>query len=109
MSKKKKEVETIGQRLAQLRKKRGLTMIELATETGINQSQISLYENDQNLPSAQVVIKFAEAFETTTDFILLGSSPYDSEDERFITHYKSLPEEKKYHLRKLVESIHALD
>ena len=38
--------ESIGRRLARIRKERGLTQIELAEKIGIIQSLVSSYEND---------------------------------------------------------------
>src|SRR3990172_10946493 len=62
--------ETIGQRIARLRKERGYTQTELAEKTGIPQTLITDYERDKLRLHAEMVIRFAQALEVTTDEIL---------------------------------------
>lgn len=62
--------ETIGQRLSRLRKGRGYTQAELAEKTGIIQALISDYELDKLRLHAEMVIRFAQALEVTTDELL---------------------------------------
>ena len=62
--------ETIGQRIAHLRKERGYTQIELAKKIGIIQNLISDYENDKLRLHAEMVIRFAQALEVSSDDIL---------------------------------------
>jgi transcriptional regulator with XRE-family HTH domain len=62
--------ETIGQRLARLRKERGWTQVELAERLGIIQSLISDYERDRLRLNPAMVVRFAAALEITTDELL---------------------------------------
>lgn len=62
--------ESIGQRLARLRKERGYTQIELAEKTGIPQTLITDYERDRLRLHSEMVIRFAQAFEISTDELL---------------------------------------
>jgi transcriptional regulator with XRE-family HTH domain len=62
--------ETIGQRLARLRKERGYTQAELSEKIGIIQALISDYEKDKLRLHAEMVIRFAQALEVTTDELL---------------------------------------
>jgi transcriptional regulator with XRE-family HTH domain len=62
--------ETIGQRLARLRKERGYTQVELAEKTGILQTLITDYERDRLRLHAEMVIRFAQALEVSTDELL---------------------------------------
>jgi transcriptional regulator with XRE-family HTH domain len=62
--------ETIGQRLARLRKERGWTQVELAERVGIIQSLISDYERDRLRMNPEMVVRFAAALEITTDELL---------------------------------------
>jgi len=64
------ESETIGQRLARLRKERGWTQVELAERIGIIQSLISDYERDRLRMNPDMVLRFAAALEITTDELL---------------------------------------
>jgi len=62
--------ETIGQRIARLRKERGYTQIELADKIGIVQNLISDYERDKLGLRADMVVRFAHALEVSSDEIL---------------------------------------
>jgi transcriptional regulator with XRE-family HTH domain len=62
--------ETIGQRLARLRKERGYTQVGLAEKTGTRQVLISAYETDRAALSAEMAVRFALALEVSTDELL---------------------------------------
>ncbi len=62
--------ETIGQRLARLRKERGYTQAELSEKLGIIQALISDYEKNKLRLHAEMVIRFAQALEVTSDELL---------------------------------------
>jgi len=62
--------ETLGQRIARLRKERGYTQLELAEKMGIIQVLISDYERDKLRPHPEMSIRFAQALEVTTDELL---------------------------------------
>ena len=62
--------ETIGQRLARLRKKKGLSQRELAKKMDLTQSIISAYELDTRTLSAKMVAQFAVFFGVSTDEII---------------------------------------
>jgi transcriptional regulator with XRE-family HTH domain len=68
------ESETIGERLARLRKERGWTQVELAERVGIIQSLISDYERDRLRMNPGMVVRFASALEVTTDELLQPNS-----------------------------------
>jgi transcriptional regulator with XRE-family HTH domain len=62
--------ETIGQRLARLRKQRGYTQVELAEKIGTRQALITAYETDRRALSAEMAVRFAVAMELSTDELL---------------------------------------
>lgn len=62
--------ETIGQRLARIRKQCGVTQIDLAAKLGITQSLISDYERDHLRLPAEMAVRFALTLEVTTDELL---------------------------------------
>lgn len=62
--------ETIGQRLARIRKERGYTQVELAEKTGTRQVLISAYETDRASLSAEMAVRFAVALDVSTDELL---------------------------------------
>ncbi len=62
--------ETLGQRLARIRKERGYTQVELAEKIGIIQSLISDYETDRLRLSAEMAVRFVMALNVSTDELL---------------------------------------
>jgi len=62
--------ETIGQRLAGIRKERGYTQVELAKKIGIIQTLVSDYETDRLRLSAEMAVRFALALGVSTDELL---------------------------------------
>lgn len=62
--------ETIGQRLARIRKERGYTQVEVGKKIGIIQSLISDYETDRLRLSAEMAVRFALALDVSTDELL---------------------------------------
>ena len=62
--------ETFGQHLARLRKSKGYTQVELAEKVGVIQVLISDYERDKLRPYHEMVIRFAQALEVSTDELL---------------------------------------
>jgi transcriptional regulator with XRE-family HTH domain len=62
--------ETLGGRLARLRKEQGLTQIELGAKTDLSQVLISDYERGRLQPSPDTLIKMANALGVATDELL---------------------------------------
>jgi len=60
----------IGSRLFDLRKKKGVTLIEIQECTGYSHSIISRWERGIYTPNVFALIALAEYFEVTTDYIL---------------------------------------
>lgn len=74
-TKKKSAPETLGERLARLRKEKGLTQVQLAEEMGIIQVLISDYERNKLRPNPEILVGFAKALHVTTDEILGLTAP----------------------------------
>lgn len=64
------EKESLGQRLAQVRKERGLTQVELAERTGLIQVVVSDYERGRLRLPADMALRFAEVLGVTVDELL---------------------------------------
>jgi transcriptional regulator with XRE-family HTH domain len=73
--------ETFGQRLSRLRKKKGLTQVELGEKIGIPQTLITDYERDKLRPYHEMIIRFAMALGVSTDE-LLGVKPSKKEGDK---------------------------
>lgn len=61
--------EEIGLRLKALRSGLHLTQIELASILGTLQSSINRYEHGQSIPSPEILIKYADYFDVSMDYI----------------------------------------
>lgn len=62
--------ETLGQRLARIRKERGLTQKDVAERTGLIQTLVSDYERGRLRLAADMIVRFAVALEISTDELL---------------------------------------
>lgn len=56
--------------LKQLRKEHGLTQKELAEKSGLRQSHISAWESGEKLPIITSIIKLADFFDCSVDYLL---------------------------------------
>lgn len=68
-------VMSLQERVKQLRKEHGWSQGELAERAGGDPAQISRYENGRITPSADAVVKLAEVFDVSTDYLLVEDSP----------------------------------
>jgi transcriptional regulator with XRE-family HTH domain len=59
-----------GERLRFLREEKEFTQQQIAEAIGSTQQKISNYENETVEPDCQTLVKLADFFETTVDFIL---------------------------------------
>ena len=59
-----------GNRLKQLRIREGYTQQQLADKLGVTKSVVSYYELQERYPSPDVLIRLAQVFCVTTDFLL---------------------------------------
>lgn len=67
---KKNTTPSFGQRLASVRKARGLSQRDLATLTGISNRMIAYYEAQSDRPPAAKLITLAETLKVSTDELL---------------------------------------
>lgn len=78
-------------RIAELRKKYGISQKELASKFGMAQNTLSQYENELRTPSAETVSKLAVFFDVPVNYLLgiptreQGSNSLESLDYRNVT------------------------
>ena len=60
----------LGKTIKELRKEKGLTQTALAGVLCTTQDSISLWERGKSLPDIPTLIKIAEFFDVTTDYLL---------------------------------------
>ena len=68
----------------ELRMNAGMTQTELAKRLGITKSVVSYYELQKRTPSPDVLVRLAEIFHVSTDF-LLGIKPLKTIDVSDLT------------------------
>jgi transcriptional regulator with XRE-family HTH domain len=72
---KAQDTETLGHRIARLRREKGLTQAELAQQLKVSQPVVSDYENDVIRLPADVVVQIAEILGASTDELLGRKAP----------------------------------
>jgi transcriptional regulator with XRE-family HTH domain len=98
----------LGEKIRALRKQKKLSLEQLAVLTDSSKSYIWELENkDEPNPSAEKIARIAAVLEVTTEFLLSGSVATPDEtviDEAFFRKYKSMPENTKKQLRKILDT-----
>lgn len=70
---------TIGERIASLRKEKGISQIQLADDLGVTRQAVSKWETDQTVPDMRNFIRLAEIFDTEVEYLTTGNHPvYES-------------------------------
>jgi transcriptional regulator with XRE-family HTH domain len=102
-------LETMGERIQQLRKNTGLTQADLAKKIGISHTQMARYEIKNIYPPADVLKSLADVFGTTIDFLVMGDNESKAQaslkDAELINQFKKiavLPEEEKTLVLKMI-------
>jgi transcriptional regulator with XRE-family HTH domain len=62
------------EKIRQLRQERKWSQAELAEKVGVHQKQISAYERGSNNPSTEVLLKLAEVFDVSLDYMAFDRS-----------------------------------
>jgi len=60
----------LGERLRTLRLRTNQTQQQIADQLGITRAAYSHFENDRNEPDGETIVKLAEIFQVSTDFLL---------------------------------------
>lgn len=60
----------LGEQIKKLRINKGLSQVELANKLCVTKQSVSNWENENIMPSIEMLIKIAEIFGVTTDFLL---------------------------------------
>jgi transcriptional regulator with XRE-family HTH domain len=72
-------------RLRRLRKENDITQAQLASQIGVKPSAVGKYESGiQAYPRVEVLIKIAEFFKVSTDYLVRGVKPASSNIENVI-------------------------
>ncbi len=87
----------LGKILRSLRESREYTQKDLATMIGLTPKMISFYEKEQRQPPIDVLLKLANIFHVSTDYLLKGSGS------------DSLPQPRQEADEVMLKKFHALD
>lgn len=98
---------TIGRRLAQLRKKQGITQKELAEKLGTQQTIISDYETGRLRIHAEMLVQLAEALKASADEILgIKKPPAEKESSlRLLKRVRKIEELPPFKQKVLIQTI----
>ena len=98
-------------RLKALRQKKSVSQTELSKQLHYGYTAVANYEGGRNEPSFDVLIKIADYFGVTIDY-LLGREDYSvrfdsmaAEERELVENYRMLDEEVKIHICDMVRSI----
>lgn len=93
---------SFGEILKKLRQEQNLTQEELATKINSSRSNIANYENNNNMPSVEILERLSKIFNVSVDYLLAKTDLRDSEhiklsdeDIRFMDGIKKLDENEK--------------
>jgi len=62
--------QIFSKRIKDLREGMHLSMDQLAKELGVNKSRVNMWENNGTIPRGELLIKLAQFFKVTTDYLL---------------------------------------
>ncbi len=95
-----------GEKSKYLRKEKGLSQVELAHALNVSKACISMIEIGKNEPTANTLIRYANFFECSTDYLLGREDDFGNitvkgeyenilsiEEEKMIKIYRKLPSE----------------
>lgn len=68
----------IAERIKRLRQERNWTQAELGEKINVHQKQVSSYERGVNVPSTDILIKLAEVFNVTLDYLAFNAQGQNS-------------------------------
>lgn len=88
-----------GEIMHNLRKSYGLSQVELARNLGVTKQAVSNWENNNILPSIDMLVRIARYFSVSCDFLL-------EMDQRYFIDASGLSLEEVSHIQQLVNDIH---
>ena len=73
--------KTLGARIAELRKEKGMTQLELAQQMGVTDKAVSKWERDLSCPDINTVHRLAEVLGVSLDDLMQTYTPEKQEHE----------------------------
>jgi len=104
-------VMALAERVKQLRKEHGWSQAELAEHVGADPAQISRYEAGRITPSVEAVVKLAQTFDVSCDYLLVDDAarrPFRPSDDVLGDRLSALSELSGEDLASLLNVLDAL-
>lgn len=101
----------INEKIKKLRLEKGWSQTQLANKMGIHPQNIGRYERGSFSPSVEALIKFAEVFGVSIDYLVneeLSDTQIivkDKQLQKYIEQVDNLNEEDKNLIKKVIESV----
>lgn len=89
----------IGDRIKELRTLRNLSQVELAKKLNVSKQSVSNWENENILPSVEVIKQLAEFFSCRTDYLL------GLEDSKNYIEVSGLTDVQLAHIQYIIDDI----
>lgn len=84
-----KELNEKPNRIAELRRKKGISQERLAEELNVTQASISAYENSPNIPT-DILIALSNYFGVTIDYLLRVRENLSDAEDKILRIYRKL-------------------
>lgn len=88
----------LNDRIKELRKAFGVSQVELAKALNVSKQCVSNWENDNVLPSIDMLVKLAKYFNVTTDYLLCL-------EEKDMVDLSGLSEGERAHIKLLIKDL----
>ena len=93
---------TLNENIKRLRLSRGLNQVEFAKAMGVSKQCVSNWENDNVMPSIEMLLKIADFFHVTTDYVL-------GRNEKTYIDVSGLTDEQISHISLIVSDLSLLN
>lgn len=100
------DTQTIGKRIAQLRKESGLTQEQLAEKLGVTAQAVSKWENDAACPDISLLPLLADIFGVSVDFLLGKESSFSADEPKTVDQSETINSSK--HMRMSILRVSSL-
>lgn len=96
-------METFGERLNLLRRKKGWSLEYLASFFGVSKSATSSWEIGKSKPNADDLVKLSELLDTTPNYLLLGKVEENKYSELLLKYNAAHEELAQYHRNEIAQ------
>ena len=93
----------LGERIKALRTTRNLSQVELAKKLNVSKQSVSNWENNNILPSIDLIKKLAAFFSCSTDYLL------EMEQEHLLLEFTDLTLEQRMHIQQIINDMSDLN